>query len=390
MRRTGARSADQPEPDRAAGTGSAPVVIAGKLAVVTAPDAPADPPATPWWGTAAAATQCEGAAPRSDWAGWEAEGRVPPSGDGNGFRTRYADDFALLAAHGLTRHRLTVEWARLEPFPGRWDGDEVAHLHRVLDAAGTAGVDVWACLLHGSAPGWFTDDQRGWLDDKAVLTWARHVDRVAEAIGDRVAGWIPVHEPDLTARLGYGEGTFPPGRHDEADHRDARAALQAAEDEAARLLGSGPVPVAVGARPGEPQEHHDLLVVGASVDRIEATIERVADTAGHARLVIVTGDPDAGPGEPPPEALDRRAQRLRGAVRAVAGVHAGGLPVVGVFHQPAVDGYEWHRGVEARLGLFDRDRDPRPALAALPVPAEPPPVPDATPDRDQPAGGTAS
>lgn len=357
---------------------------------MSTPDAPTDPPATPWWGTAAAATQCEGAAPRSDWAGWEAEGRVPPSGDGNGFRTGYADDFALLATHGVTRYRLTVEWARLEPFPGRWDDDEVTHLHRVLDAADAAGVDVWVCLLHGSAPGWFTDDQRGWLDDKAVLTWARHVDRVAEAIGDRVAGWMPVHEPDLAARLGYGDGAFPPGRHDQADEHDARAALRVAETEAARLLGSGSAPVAVSARPGEPQEHHDLLVVGAAVDRIEAAVERVADTAGHARLVIVTGDPDAGPGEPTAGTLDRRAERLGDAVRAVAGVHSGGLPVVGVFHQPAVDGYEWHRGFDARLGLFDRDRNPRPALAALPRPPGPPPVRGAAGDPDQPAGGTAS
>ena len=94
----------------------------------------------PWWGTGAAATQCEGAAPRSDWAGWEAEGRVPPSGDGNGFRTRYADDFALLAEHGITHHRLTIEWGRLEPSEGRWDEDEVAHLRRVLEAGRDAGV----------------------------------------------------------------------------------------------------------------------------------------------------------------------------------------------------------------------------------------------------------
>src|ERR687892_2694245 len=162
-------------------------------------DAPS--PSAPWWGTAAAATQCEGAAPRSDWAGWEAEGRAPASRDGNGFRTRYADDLALVAEHGITHHRLTIEWARLEPGEGRWDEDEEAHLRRVLEAGRDAGVALWACLLHGSAPSWFTDDQRGWLDDKAVtLTWPRHVDRVAEALGDLVAGGGPIHEPDLQAR----------------------------------------------------------------------------------------------------------------------------------------------------------------------------------------------
>lgn len=351
----------------------------------------------PWWGTAAAATQCEGAAPRSDWAGWEADGRVPASRDGNGFRTRYEDDLALLATHGLRHHRLTVEWARLEPHPGRWHEDEVAHLRRVLTAARDAGVEVWVCLMHGTAPGWFTDDERGWLDDRAVLRWARHVDRVAGALGDLVAGWVPVHAPELTARLGYGEGLFPPGRRDEDDERTARTALLAVEAEAARLLRSGPAPVAVTARPGV--EHHgdDLLVVAAPVDELARALEATAEVAGEAPLLVVTGDPTGGetggtrPGGTPagadrdgaernerdegerdgegtrPEAEERRAERLRRAVAAVDDAVAGGLHVVGAWHQPAIDGYEWHRGFTARLGLFDRDREPRPALEVLPV-----------------------
>jgi beta-glucosidase len=307
----------------------------------------------PWWGTGAAATQCEGAAPRSDWAGWEAEGRVPPSADGNGFRTRYADDFALLAEHGITHHRLTVEWARLQPEEGRWDEDEVAHLRRVLEAGRDAGVAVWACLLHGSAPGWFTDDQRGWLDDNAAsLAWPRHVDRVGEALGDLVAGWVPIHEPDLQARLGYGEGTFPPGRHGENDERDALAALRTAEAEAARLLRTGDAPVAVTARPGEPGEADDLLVVSAAVDKLEAPLERAAEFFPDVGIVVVTGDPTG----------EGRVQR---AADTVAAAHGDGVPVVGAFHLPAIDGYEWHRGFDARLGLFDRDRNPKDALAAL-------------------------
>ena len=46
---------------------------------------------------------------------------------------------------------------------------------------------------------------------------------------------------------------------------------------------------------------------------------------------------------------------------------AGGLPILGAFHHPAVDGYEWHLGFGARRGLFDRDRNPRPAVQSLPA-----------------------
>jgi beta-glucosidase/6-phospho-beta-glucosidase/beta-galactosidase len=324
----------------------------------------------PWWGTGAAATQCEGAAPRADWAGWESDGWVPASGDGNGFRTHYADDLALWAEHGLRRYRLTIEWARLEPYEGQWDQPAVDHVRSVLRAAGAAGVEVWACLLHGSAPGWFTDDQRGWLDDKAArLAWPRYVDRVAEEVGDLVAGWVPIHEPDLQARLGFLDGTFPPGRHDPADHHDARAALRRAEDEAARLLRGGGRPVAVSARldgpePGQDPDERgdaDLLVVSAPVTELEPALERAAEApgAGDAELLVVTGDPDTG-ADP-----DQRAARLRRTRSVVEEAARGGLAVRGAFVLPAVDGYEWHRGFDAELGLFDRDRNPRPAAAEL-------------------------
>ena len=128
-----------------------------------------------------------------------------------------------------------------------------------------------------------------------MLTWARHVDRVAEAVGDLVAGWVPIHEPALAARLGYGEGTFPPGRRKDDDQRDARAALLAAEAEAARLLRSGRAPVAVSPDTGDPHESDDLLVVSAPVDGLEGAVEGTAEASPHARLLVVTGDPEGSP-----------------------------------------------------------------------------------------------
>ena len=91
------------------------------------------------WGTGASSTQCEGAAPASDWWTWERAGHAPLSLDGNGFAARYAEDFALLARLGLTHHRLSIEWARLEPERGKRDGAAVEHYRAVLRAAGEAG-----------------------------------------------------------------------------------------------------------------------------------------------------------------------------------------------------------------------------------------------------------
>ena len=112
------------------------------------------------WGSGASSTQCEGASPASDWWDWERAGHAPLSGDGNGFATRYAEDFGLLAGLGLQHHRLSIEWARIEPEPGTHDAAAIAHYRDMLSAALDAGVEPWVCLHHFTLPRWFADTRR--------------------------------------------------------------------------------------------------------------------------------------------------------------------------------------------------------------------------------------
>lgn len=216
-----------------------------------------------WWGTAASSTQTEGAAPRADWARWEALGRAPASGDGNGFATGYADDFRLLAEHGLTHHRLSIEWARIEPEEGRRDGAAVEHYTEVLRAARDAGIDVWVCLHHFTLPGWFSEDRGGFLDRRGrTYHWARHVDFVAETFGDLVFGWKPINEPVAYAGAGWLLGVFPPGRTDPGSFFEALEATHLANHEAWKLLRSGGRPVAT---------IHNLSPLFPADDRPETT-----------------------------------------------------------------------------------------------------------------------
>jgi len=198
-----------------------------------------------WWGTAASSTQTEGAAPASDWARWERAGRAPRSGDGNGFATEFASDFALLADHGLRHHRLSIEWARVEPAPGRRDPAAVEHYTEVLRAARDAGIEIWVCLHHFTLPGWFAEDEGGFLDDRArSYHWARHVDWMGETFGDLVFGWKPINEPVAYAGAGWLLGLHPPGRRDLEAFGRALRATHLANHEAWRLLRSGGKPVA--------------------------------------------------------------------------------------------------------------------------------------------------
>jgi beta-glucosidase len=188
------------------------------------------------WGTAASSTQCEGAAPASDWSVWEQAGRAPRSGDGNGFAYRFADDFRLLAGLGLTHHRLSIEWARIEPEGGRRDAEAVAHYRDVLAAALDAGVSPWICLHHFTLPQWFADAGGFLVERNRTGHWAGHVDFMAETFGDLAAGWQPVNETNYYARAAYGGGGWPPGRRDRDKVAAAEEAIQLATAEAAIRL----------------------------------------------------------------------------------------------------------------------------------------------------------
>ncbi|MGN6695622.1 MAG: family 1 glycosylhydrolase [Aquihabitans sp.] len=166
------------------------------------------------WGTGASSNQAEGASPHSNWWDWEQAGKAPLSGDGNGFATRYAEDFATLAGLGLTHHRISIEWARVEPEQGVHDAEAVAHYRAVLQAALDAGVEPWVTLHHFTLPRWFADLGGFTTDDNRTTHWARHVDWVAETFGDLVRGWKPINELNFYPVVAYLWTSVPPGLGD--------------------------------------------------------------------------------------------------------------------------------------------------------------------------------
>jgi beta-glucosidase len=195
------------------------------------------------WGTGASSTQCEGAAPASDWFDWESAGRAPRSGDGNGFAARYAQDFEIYAALGLRHHRLSIEWARIEPEEGEHDHAAIAHYRAVLEAAREAGIVPWVCLHHFTLPRWFAAKGGFLIETNRTETWARHVDFVAETFGDLAGGWKPVNETNLYATIAYRGRGWPPGHNDHDEAAIVDEAIHLATAEAAVRLHQTGAPV---------------------------------------------------------------------------------------------------------------------------------------------------
>ena len=127
---------------------------------------------------------------------------------------RWTEDIALAKQLGLNAYRFSVEWARIEPEPGRFDAGALAHYREVLEGVVAAGLEPLVTLHHFTNPIWLAD-AGGWLNPRVVSRFARYADRVARDLGDLVRWWLTVNEPSVFALFGYVDGAWPPHRRND-------------------------------------------------------------------------------------------------------------------------------------------------------------------------------
>jgi beta-glucosidase len=176
-------------------------------------------------GVATAATQIEGGDLDTNWQRWAASGGIADGSSparATDHWNRVAADTDLLTELGIRHYRMGLEWARLEPSPGRFDADAFAHYRDELARLRAAGITPLVTLHHFTTPGWFVDTG-GWLGPGAVSVFLRFVDAVVRELGDQVGEWITINEPNVQATQGHLYGVWPPG---ERSYRGALAALR--------------------------------------------------------------------------------------------------------------------------------------------------------------------
>jgi beta-glucosidase len=375
------------------------------------------------WGCATAAHQVEGGNHNCDW--WEFEQR-------GGIRTgdsadpacdhyrRFREDFALLRRLHNNAHRLSVEWSRVEPSPGEFDSVQIAHYREVLSELRAQGMAPMVTLHHFSSPTWFAR-RGGWAASGAGDAWLPFVRRAAEELGDLVAFWCTINEPNIYAYQGWMAGEFPPARRgDVAGLYRVLANLRRAHEDAYRELGRLTPDVPVGLAhhkwlmlPAEVRLRRDRMAAGVAQlvmdrwptggGRLGRVVEAPGDYIGlnHYTGSLVAFDPRR-PGEgfarrfnPPdlPEtdfgwalepgwlresleqlrdlgrpvyvtengiaaADDERRQEFLPAVLAqVWEAIQAGVDVRGYFHWTSHDNFEWAHGYSMRFGLISVDRD---------------------------------
>jgi beta-glucosidase len=176
------------------------------------------------WGAATAAYQVEGAA-TADGKGpsiWDTFSHAPGNvrgGDTGDIACdsyhRYRDDVAMMASLGLNAYRFSLSWPRIQPGGrGRVNQRGLDYYRALLDALGEQGIAATVTLYHWDLPQEL-QDEGGWAARDTALRFAEYAALAAEALGDRVARWITLNEPQVVATNGYRHGNHAPGLRDD-------------------------------------------------------------------------------------------------------------------------------------------------------------------------------
>lgn len=265
------------------------------------------------FGAATAAHQVEGGNDRSDWWDFEREpGRIKDgsrSGAACEHYARFREDIGLLGALSLTAYRFSVEWARVEPEPGRIDGAALAHYAEVVDACLSAGVEPCVTLHHFTLPRWFAA-QGGWLSGDAPRVFGRFARAVAEALAGRVSLWVTINEPIVYLYHGLLAGIWPPGvrspvamalagRNLIQSHFEALREIRAASDRAPSARGPSRTGLASHLRVFDAAREGHVLDRGAAAVQEAIFNWAFLDSIHRGRLMPPFGVGEAVPGPLP-------------------------------------------------------------------------------------------
>lgn len=192
--------------------------VATALSAVPLLDAPADAVAAPretdlpavqpvpedfLWGVASSGFQAEGHAPDSNWRRYvrsRAATVEDPYRDSIDFRHRYRSDIRLAKRLGVNTFRFGIEWARVEPRPGKVNRRALRFYDDVVRQVRRAGMTPMITLDHWVYPGWVMD-QGAWDDPATVGHWLRNARRIVRRYRDMGVVWITINE--ATTYLDY-------------------------------------------------------------------------------------------------------------------------------------------------------------------------------------------
>jgi beta-glucosidase len=177
------------------------------------------------WGVGTSAYQIEGATDE-DGRGpsvWDTFARTPGKIRGGdtgdiacGSYHRLDQDLELLAGLGASAYRFSIAWPRIQPSgSGRPNQPGLDYYRALVHGLRERGIKPLVTLYHWDLPQ-ALEDEGGWANRDTAQRFAEYAAIVATALGDAVALWTTVSEPQVIADQGYRLGTHAPGHADDA------------------------------------------------------------------------------------------------------------------------------------------------------------------------------
>jgi beta-glucosidase len=154
---------------------------------------------------------------------------------------RLAEDLDLMRDLGVDAYRFSVSWPRVLPEgTGRVNEAGVAFYERLVDGLLERGIRPVLTLYHWDLP-LALHERGGWTEPAAAEWFAAYAGLMAERLGDRVATWVTLNEPQVFAFTGYARGQHAPGMTDwPMALRASQVALAAHATGSERIRGAAP------------------------------------------------------------------------------------------------------------------------------------------------------
>lgn len=369
------------------------------------------------WGSVTSAYQVEGSNTNSDWEDFKSAGKACDE------YNLYEQDFKMIQKMGHNAHRLSIEWARIEPREGEFDQNEIEHYKQVLKSLKEKNIAVMLTLWHFTLPKWLAK-KGGWENLSSPFYFERFVRKIVPELKSYVDMWITLNEPGVYVFMSYlggdESGGWPPEKKSSISAIKVSWNLSRAHKNAYRAIHkitpSAKVGIAQNVSSFQPFHKHsflEMLAVGISdivtnhsfyflthgyhdflglnyyfhrrynlekgiVPEIinpedqhqdvsdlgweiypEGLFDVLADLSDGLPIYIT----EAGIAS---ENDDRRTRFLIQYLQETYRAIESGIKVKGFFYWSIIDNFEWHRGFDPKFGLVEIDyktqkRTPRPS-----------------------------
>ena len=152
---------------------------------------------------------------RTDWDILMEQGKAVPRGNTVVMSwSEFDKDVAALKKIGATHYRFSLEWARIEPQPGRYDEAAIGRYVEMARRLKAAGIEPVVCLWHFTFPDWLYDEKNpkrsNWLHPDSDSRWQAYVNKVVPRLKPHVRYFAPQNEPNGQIATAYLNGQWPP------------------------------------------------------------------------------------------------------------------------------------------------------------------------------------